>query len=351
MKDRRRGDRNWETCDDGSKDVKAVITGAAGFLGGKLARRLVDGAELMHRDGRTGPVDELVLFDNAPVRGFDDPRVTVVTGDVADAKLMRGVIDDATHSVFHLAAVVSAGAEEDVELGYRVNLDGMRAVIEACRALPHAPRLVFASSVAVFGGELPARLDDDTPLRPQTSYGVQKVMGELMLGDYTRKGFLDGRALRLPTVVVRAGAPNRAASTFASSIIREPLSGRAVDCPVSAESRMWVLSPRRVVAAFLRAHDLPGDAWGWDRALTMPGLSLAAGEMVAALGRVAGAEVADRVRWRPDRFVQDIVSGWPGDFATPRAVDMGFQADPSMDDIIRAFIDDDLTPPAERKTL
>jgi nucleoside-diphosphate-sugar epimerase len=326
--------------------MQVVITGAAGFLGRKLAQRLLDGAQLVDRDGRAAPVDRLLLFDVVAVDGFDDPRVVQVAGDIADAALVRRTIDAATDSVFHLAAVLSAGAEADFDLGYRVNLDGTRAVLEACRALDHAPRLLFTSSVAVFGGELPARLDDDTPLRPQTSYGVQKATGELLLNDYTRKGFLDGRALRLPTIVVRPGAPNLAASTFASSIIREPLSGQEAVCPVAAESRMWNLSPRRVVEAFLHAHDLPSEAWGWNRSLNLPGLPVTVGGMVEALRRVAGDAPVGRIRWRPDPFIQRIVSGWPGDFATPRALDMGFRADAAMDDIIRAFIDDDL--PAQR---
>ncbi len=322
--------------------MKVVITGAAGFLGRKLTRRLLVGAELVDRDGRTGPVDAMVLFDVVPARSFDDPRITVVTGEISDAALVRASIDEGTDSVFHFAAVVSGGAEADTDLGYRVNLDGTRAVLEACRALPHAPRVVFTSSVAVFGGDLPARLDDDTPLRPQTSYGAQKAMGELWLADYTRKGLIDGRALRLPTIVVRPGKPNKAASTFASSIIREPLSGHAAVCPVSADSRMWNLSPRRAVAAFVAAHNMPGDDWGWNRALNLPGLTASIGEMAAALTRVAGREVADRIHWQPDPFIQNIVTGWPNDFATPRALAMGFQPDASMDEIIQAFIDDDL---------
>jgi nucleoside-diphosphate-sugar epimerase len=322
--------------------MQVVITGAAGSLGRKLARRLLDGAELVGRDGRAAVVDRLVLFDVVAADGVDDPRVVTLAGDIADAALVRGLIDGATDGVFHLAAVVSAGAETDFDLGYRVNLEGTRAVLEACRALDHAPRVVFTSSVAVFGGDLPARLDDDTPLRPQTSYGVQKAMGEFLVNDYTRKGFLDGRALRLPTIVVRPGAPNLAASSFASSIIREPLSGREAVCPVAAESRMWNLSPRRVVDAFLRAHNLPAEAWGWNRSLNLPGISVTVGEMVEALGRVGGAAPVGRIRWQPDPFIQNIVSGWPGDFATPRALDMGFRADAAMDDIVRAFIDDDL---------
>src|SRR5215471_10882877 len=194
--------------------MRVVITGGCGFLGRRVA------LQLLRRDD----VDELVLFDNAPpaLPLPEDKRVTLVTGDIAERAAVRRVISAGTDAVFHLAAVVSGQAEADTDLGYRVNLDGTRAVLDACRALGTCPRVVFASSLAVYGGTLPPEVGDETPLTPQTSYGAQKAIGELLVNDYSRKGFVDGRAVRLPTVVVRPGRPNRAASTFASSIIREP---------------------------------------------------------------------------------------------------------------------------------
>jgi nucleoside-diphosphate-sugar epimerase len=255
---------------------------------------------------------------------------------------VRRLISPGTGSVFHLAAIVSGEAEADPDLGYRVNLEGTRAVLEACRALGSCPRLVFASSLAVYGGKLPAAVGDDTLLTPQTSYGTQKAIGELLVNDYSRKGFVDGRAVRLPTVVVRPGRPNRAASTFASSIIREPLSGREAICPVSPETVMALASPRCVIGALLLAHDLPGDAFGASRSLQLPGFSVAVGEMAAAVRRAGGAEAFARIRWEPDAQIQRIISGWPQALSAPRAEALGFTADAGIDDVVRAFAEDDL---------
>jgi D-erythronate 2-dehydrogenase len=204
------------------------------------------------------------------------------------------------------------------------------------------PRLVFASSLAVYGGDLPPDVGEDTPLNPQTSYGTQKAIGELLVNDYTRKGFVDGRAVRLPTVVVRPGRPNRAASTFASSIIREPLSGQQAVCPVSADTVMALVSPRRIVDALLHAHDLPADALGANRSLQLPGFSVAVGEMAAAVRRAGGEVAFARIHWEPDPLIQRIVSGWPRALATPRAAALGFAADNGIDEVVHAFIEDDL---------
>jgi len=314
--------------------VRVVVTGGCGFLGRRVALRLLE-----RRD-----VEELVLFDNAPLTLPlpEDPRLRLVTGNIADGETVRRVISPGTSSVFHLAAVVSGEAEADTDLGYRVNLDGTRMVLDACRALGTCPRLVFASSLAVYGGTLPPAVGDDTPLTPQTSYGAQKSIGELLVNDYSRKGFVDGRALRLPTVVVRPGRPNRAASTFASSMIREPLSGREAVCPVSPETVMALASPRRVVEALLHSHDLPGNAFGASRSLQLPGFSVAVGEMAAAVRRVGGEEAYARIRWEPDPLIQRIISGWPAALAAPRAKALGFSADAGIDEVVQAFIEDDL---------
>ena len=314
--------------------MRIVVTGGCGFLGRRVALRLLE-----RRD-----VEELVLFDNTPSPAPlpEDPRLRLVTGDIADGETVRRVISPGTRSVFHLAAVVSGEAEADTDLGYRVNLDGTRMVLDACRALGTSPRLVFASSLAVYGGTLPPAVGDDTPLTPQTSYGAQKSIGELLVNDYSRKGFVDGRALRLPTVVVRPGRPNRAASTFASSMIREPLSGREAVCPVSPETVMALASPRRVVEALLHAHDLPGNAFGASRSLQLPGFSVAVGEMAAAVRRAGGEEAYARIRWEPDPLIQRIISGWPAAVAAPRAKALGFSADAGIDEVVQAFIEDDL---------
>jgi len=299
--------------------VRVVITGGCGFLGRRVALRLLERRE----------VDELVLFDNAPsaLPLPEDRRLKLVTGDIPDRETVRGVVAPGTNSVFHLAAVVSGEAEADTDLGYRVNLDGARAVLEACRALGTCPRLVFASSLAVYGGALPPAVGDDTALTPETSYGTQKAIGELLVNDNSRKGFVDGRAVRLPTVVVRPGRPNRAASTFASSIIREPLSGREAVCPVSPDTVMALASPRRVVDALLRAHDLPAADFATSRSLQLPGFSVAVGEMVAAVRRAGGEQAYTRIRWEPDPLIQRIVSGWPQALAARRATALGFTAD------------------------
>jgi nucleoside-diphosphate-sugar epimerase len=322
--------------------MRVVITGGCGFLGRRVAIRLLD------RGTQRGPIDELVLFDNAaPALPLpQDRRLRLVTGDIADRASLAGLITPETDAVFHLAAIVSGEAEADTDLGYRVNLDGTRAVLDACRALGPRERdplrLVFASSVAVYGGALPPLVGDATALTPQSSYGTQKAIGELLVNDYTRKGFVDGRALRLPTVVVRPGRPNRAASTFASSMIREPLTGQDAVCPVVPETVMALASPRRIVEGLVHALDLPGDAFGASRSLQLPGFSVTVGEMAAALRRAGGDAAYSRLRWRPDAMIQAIVSSWPQGLATPRAEALGFGRDRDIDEVIQAFIEDDL---------
>src|SRR6516164_1087351 len=314
--------------------MRVVVTGGCGFLGRRVASQLLERSE----------VEELVLFDNAPsaLPLPEDNRLRLVTGDIAERETVHAVIAPGTDSVFHLAAVVSGQAEADTDHGYRVNLDGTRAVLDACRALGTCPRVIFASSLAVYGGELPPAVGDETPLTPQTSYGTQKAIGELLVNDYTRKGFIDGRAVRLPTVVVRPGRPNRAASTFASSMIREPLSGREAVCPVSPDTVMALASPRCVVDALLHAHDLPGDAFGASRSLQLPGFSVAVGEMAAAVRRAGGDQAYTKIRWEPNPLIQHIISGWPQALIAQRAAALGFTADNGIDEVVQAFIEDDL---------
>jgi nucleoside-diphosphate-sugar epimerase len=318
--------------------MRIVITGGCGFLGRRVALLLLE------RGSSLGPIDELVLFDNAPpaLPLPQDRRLKLATGDIADRDTVSRLLTTGTAAVFHRAAVVSGQAEADTDLGYRVNLDGTRAVLDACRALGTRPRLVFASSLAVYGGALPPAVGDDTPLTPQSSYGTQKAIGELLVNDYSRKGFVDGRALRLPTVVVRPGLPNRAASTFASSIIREPLAGKDAVCPVSPDLVMALASPRRAVAALHRAHELPAEAFGANRSLQLPGFSVAVGEMAEAVRRAGGEAAHARIRWQHDPEIEAIVAGWPQALAAPRATALGFAADADIDQAVQAFIEDDL---------
>jgi nucleoside-diphosphate-sugar epimerase len=312
--------------------MRVVVTGGGGFLGQKLARALLARAE----------VSRLVLFDAAfPPRLPQDPRLEAVQGDIADPAAVARVVTPDTASLFHLAAVVSGAAEADFDLGYRVNLDGTRLALEHLRRCARPARVVYTSSVAAFGGDLPPVLDDATIANPQTSYGAQKVIGEYLLADYTRKGFTDGRSLRLPTIIVRPGKPNAAASSFASAIVREPLNGVDYDCPVGPETAVWLLSPRRVVEALLHAHDTPAEVWGVNRVLNLPGITATVAEIVAALGRVAGAAAAARVRFVPDARIQAIVRTWPARFRTPRALAMGFRADPDVETVIRDYIADE----------
>jgi D-erythronate 2-dehydrogenase len=322
--------------------MRIVITGGCGFLGRRVAMRLLD------RGTASGPIDELVLFDNAPpvLPLPDDRRLRVMTGDIADRATVASLIAPGTDAVFHLAAIVSGQAEADTDLGYRVNLDGTRAVLDACRALGPKdnglPKLIFASSLAVYGGALPPEVGEETALTPQSSYGAQKAIGEFLVNDYSRKGFIDGMALRLPTVVVRPGLPNRAASTFASSMIREPLTGRDAVCPVSPDTVMALASPRRIVAGLAHALDLPSGALGARRSLQLPGFSVSVGEMAEALRRAGAEEAYRRIKWQPDPQIQAIISSWPQALAAPRAEALGFGRDGGIDEVIEAFIEDDL---------
>jgi D-erythronate 2-dehydrogenase len=313
--------------------VNIVITGGAGFLGCRLAERLL----------ARGALDQIVLFDTvAPDPPLaDNRRIRIVTGDIADPSALARAIDRDTAAVFHFAAVVSAEAEADFDKGYRVNLDGTRAVLDLCRALGTAPRVVFASSLAVYGGALPPVVDDDMPLRPQSSYGVQKAIGEQLVSDYSRKGFIDGRALRFPTIVVRPGRPNRAASSWVSSILRDPLAGREAVCPVGRETAMAILSPRRLMAALERLHDLPSDRFGSDRSLQLPAITVTVDEMIGALDRAGGAQSVRRIRWERDPAIERIVAGWPRALSASRARALGIEPDRDIDEIVASFIEDD----------
>jgi nucleoside-diphosphate-sugar epimerase len=310
--------------------MRIVITGGAGFLGSRLARALLARHE----------VRELVLLDVAPAV-LADQRVSVVTGDLADPALIERVVTPDTASIFHLAAVVSGQAEAEFDVGMRVNVDATRALLERCRKLARPPKFVFTSSLAVFGGALPDPVPDDAPLTPQTSYGAQKAIGEFLVYDMTRKGYIDGRSLRLPTVTVRPGKPNKAASSFASGIIREPLSGVEALCPVAPSTRVWVTSPRTVIANLLVGHDVPASRFAHTRSVNVPGFCVSVGDMVAALRRVAGAAVADRVKWQPDPLIERIVATWPPRFAPVLGPSLGMRADADFETVVRQYIEDE----------
>lgn len=317
--------------------MKILITGGGGFLGFRLARALLARGALGGK-----PVASVTLLDGAfPPTLPQDARLRAVTGDVSDPKAIAAACPPDTDAVFHLAAVVSGAAEADFDLGMRVNLKGMELLLAQMRQCARPPRLVYTSSVAAFGGALPAVLDDSTIANPQTSYGAQKVIGEYLVTDYSRKGYVDGRSLRLPTIVVRAGKPNAAASSFASGILREPLNGVVAECPVAPETGVWLLSPRRVVDAFLHAWELPPEAWGTQRWLNLPGITASVAQMVEALRRVAGDKVAARVVYKADARIQGIVQTWPVNFRTPRALELGFKPDSDVDSVIRDYVADE----------
>jgi len=318
--------------------MHVLITGGGGFIGKKLVSRLLERGQL---DGR--PIERLTVADVAPAQGLpEDPRLALEQIDMTDAGAVQRLVGAGVDRVYHLAAIVSANAEADFDLGYAVNLDGTRHLLEALRRLDGRPKIVFASSVAVYGGDMPAVIQDDTHLTPQTSYGAQKAASELLVADYHRKGFVDGRSLRLPTIVVRPGRPNKAASTFASSIIREPLAGEEAVCPVSTSSAMYVLSPRRVVDAFIHAMELSDESLGMTRSLVLPGITATVGDMIEALATVAGPNVVARIRHEPDPMIQSIVDGWASRVEAARARRLGFKADDDLGAIIEAHIEDEL---------
>jgi D-erythronate 2-dehydrogenase len=319
--------------------MKVFITGGGGMLGHRLARALATRGKLSDASGKLAAITQIKVFDTAfPVER--DARLVYVQGDLAAPGALAAAIDADTHTVFHLAAVVSAGAEADFDLGMQVNVEGTRTVLEICRKLNAPPRVLFSSSVAAFGGEMPDVLDDATTPTPQSSYGTQKVIGEYLVNDYTRKGFIDGRSMRLPTIVIRPGRPNLAASSFASSVLREPLNGEVSKCPVADSTGVWLLSPSRAIDAFIHAHDLPASAWGSYRVVNLPGITATVREMVDALGRIAGKDRAALVQDVPDERIRAIVKTWPTRLRTPRANAMGFKADPDIEAVIRAHIAD-----------
>lgn len=323
-----------------NKRMKILIIGGAGMVGRKLAIRLLE-------DGRLGnnAITSLTLSDVVPPAALPDTGIPVsaIVGDLSQPEHAQKLIEDRPDVVFHLAAIVSGEAEADFEKGYRINLDGTRYLFDAvCRAENYTPRIVFTSSIAVFGAPFPAAIGDEFHTTPLTSYGTQKAIAELLLSDFTRREMMDGVGIRLPTICVRPGKPNKAASGFFSNIIREPLAGQEAVLPVTDDVRHWHASPRSAVGFLLHAATIASQDIGPRRNLTMPGISVTVGEQIEALRRVAGDNVVNRIRREPDDQIIRMVAGWPKNFDAARASSLGFRAESSFEEIIRVHLDDEL---------
>ncbi len=320
--------------------MKILVLGAAGMVGRKLIEKLLATGKL-----RGEAITSIHGFDivAASLSSPAGISVTVSAGDISDAATTAALIADRPDVIFHLAAIVSGEAEADFGKGYRINMDGTRHLFDAIAAIDnYTPRVVYSSSIAVFGVPLPDPIGDTHHLTPLTSYGTQKAIGELLLSDLTRRGMMDGVGLRLPTIVVRPGKPNLAASGFFSNIIREPLAGKPAVLPVSRDVMHWMASPRSAVGFCLHAAEIDGAEIGPHRNLTMPGLAITVGEMIEALGRVAGKDAVELIEEKPDETIISIVDNWPRNFQADRAESLGFRAERNFDEIIKAHIDDEL---------
>ncbi|MHB8770260.1 MAG: D-erythronate dehydrogenase [Syntrophales bacterium] len=325
--------------------MRVVITGAAGFLGQRLTKKLIEKGSLAGPGERQLPITEMVLFDviEPPSPAAGEIAIETLTGDIRQIEDVVRLFAKPADSCFHLSAVMSGQSEENFDLGMAVNLDGTRNLLQALRRQGNRPRFVMPSSVAVMGGDLmPELIRDDTAAYPTNSYGTWKAICELLVNDFSRKGFINGRVIRLPTIVVRPGKPNQAASSFCSGMIREPLQGDRSNVPVPPDTAIWVASPRSAVQFLIRTHELPEETIGITRIITPPGLTVTAREMAEALRRVAGEETYNRLTWQVEPVIADIVGAWPGWWESKRARGWGYVADPDFDAIIRIFIEGDM---------
>ncbi len=319
--------------------MNVSISGGGGFLGRRLAGALLAEPH----------VERVLVADVAPVLGIrEDRRLALATVDLADPK-GAAVVAEGADVIFHLAAVVSGQAEAEFDVGMRVNLDATRSLLEAARLGGRSPRFVFTSSLAVFGPPMPAVITDVAALHPQSSYGTQKAIGELLVADFSRRGFVDGRVMRLPTVCVRPGKPNAAASSFVSGIIREPLRGENAMCPVEPGQELWLSSPDTAVANLVHGAFLETGALGAQRVINLPGITVTVAEMLTALERIAGADVARRVSFGEAPTVRRIVSSWPAQFDISRALALGFRRDPDFDALIHGFLADEASAKGVRR--
>lgn len=318
--------------------MRIIVIGGGGMIGQKLARALAARGALRGR--RISHMTLADVIDPAPVEALFE--VSTQRLDITDRAAVDAALAGRPDVIYHLAAIVSGQAEAEFDLGLRINLWGSLNIFEAARALGTCPVVVYTSSIAVYGGEIPEPIEDWTTLNPQTSYGMEKAAGELLLNDYSRRGFLDGRGPRLPTISIRPGRPNKAASGFMSSIFREPLQGQEAVCPVSPDYMHYYLSPRRCVENLIHAAEIEAGSLGQNRCFALPGRTYRLGDMVEAMRRVAGDGPVRLIRWEPDPEIQKIVLGWKAHFNPQKALKLGFKADANFEDNIRFFLEDDV---------
>ncbi|OBX05130.1 hypothetical protein QV06_03915 [Gallibacterium genomosp. 3] len=315
--------------------MKIIITGGQGFLGQRLAKALLAQTKL--------PISKLLLLDiSTPQHHINDPRVEAISVDLRDKAALQQYIQADIDAIFHLAAIVSSQAEEQPDLGYEINFLASKNLLDLCRAVNPQIRFIFASSLAVYGGDLPEIIQNNTALTPQSTYGVQKAMCELLINDYTRKGFVDGIVLRLPTICIRPGKPNQAASSFVSSIMREPLCGETANCPVDRSLALWLSSPDTVVANFIHSLSLPPLHLNERYSINLPGFSITVEEMLTQLATIKGQEILQHITYQFDRKINDIVASWPAKIDISRAISLGFMVDDHFADVIHQFINHDL---------
>jgi len=321
--------------------MRILITGGGGFIGQKLAKRLCDVRALNQQE-----ITGITLADIQEPAAFDTAiPLKCKVSDISVAAEVEALFSDKPDVIYHLAAAVSGAAEADLDLGLRVNLGGTMNILEAARKLGQfgaRPMVIYASSVAVHGGEAPDTVVDGIELNPQSSYGTQKAIGELLLQDFSRKGLIDGRGLRLPTVTIRPGKPNAAASSFMSSIFRDTLQGEPSNCPVARDFPVWHTAPRTVVENLIHAAGVPAKDFGYNRNINLPGRTDTIGEMIDAMTAVAGSQAESRITWEPDITIEKIVMGWRGRFAPQKGLALGFAADASFADSVRYFLEDDI---------
>lgn len=314
--------------------MRVLIIGGGGFLGNRLAKELLEKGGLVQ-----GELIHLTLVDNVfPKNTLQDTRLECIETDFSNEAVIRSVLQQKPDVIFHLAAIVSGEAEKNLDLGMKINFHASLQLLELCRSLAIRPKIVFASSCAVFGGDVSKVIIDERSAQPRSSYGTQKAMVELLINDYSRRGFIDGRSLRLPTIAIRPGKANAATSSFVSAIVREPLHGKRAAYPVPMETEVWIQSPKRVIQNFIHAANIDEKILGSDRIINLPGLTVKIQEMIKSLEQITNPEVTRLISYEPDAFLQSIVLTWPPRFNTLRADTLGFVRDTSSEEIIRLYM-------------